>query len=201
VNHVRKVDGELDEADRRRVLDAIALAAREAEHVVVYHHDHYWHPDWQVTPEWKKRWARSCIDAGAHVFVGHGVPVMHGIEIYRDRPIFYGLGNFIFNLTYHLDHIAEKYATIGNEGYTDPRVWQSVIAKCIFRDGRVQSITLRPISLATQKRDKPSGAEPTGNPRLVSGAEAKQILERMRRLSAQHGTRIALRRGQADVLI
>lgn len=77
----------------------LSLSNNQADYVFVYHHDHYWAPDWQDTPEWKKQWRRACIDAGATAFISHGVPVIHGIEIYRDRPIFHGLGNFIFHTT------------------------------------------------------------------------------------------------------
>ena len=42
--------------------------------------------------------ARRAVDAGADVFVGHGPQVPLGIEIYQGRPIFYGLGAFIFEI-------------------------------------------------------------------------------------------------------
>jgi len=34
------------------------------------------------------------IDAGADAVVGHGPHVLRGVEFYRDKPIFYSLGNF-----------------------------------------------------------------------------------------------------------
>lgn len=37
--------------------------------------------------------ARSAIDAGADVVVGHHAHILQGMEIYRNRPIFHGLGN------------------------------------------------------------------------------------------------------------
>jgi poly-gamma-glutamate capsule biosynthesis protein CapA/YwtB (metallophosphatase superfamily) len=40
--------------------------------------------------------ARQLVDAGADAVVGHHPHVPHGIEIYRNRPIVYSLGNFIF---------------------------------------------------------------------------------------------------------
>ena len=43
---------------------------------------------------WTSR--HACIDEGADVFIGHGPHVTRGIEIYKDRPIMYSLGNFIF---------------------------------------------------------------------------------------------------------
>ena len=41
--------------------------------------------------------ARSYIDAGADVVVGHHAHTLQGIEIYNDKPIIYNLGNFLFN--------------------------------------------------------------------------------------------------------
>ncbi|MGW6443223.1 CapA family protein [Lentzea sp. NPDC055074] len=39
--------------------------------------------------------ARAAVDAGAHVVFGHHAHIMRGIEVYRGRPIFHGLGNFV----------------------------------------------------------------------------------------------------------
>ena len=41
--------------------------------------------------------ARSYIDAGSDMVVGHHAHVLQGVEIYNDKPIIYNLGNFIFN--------------------------------------------------------------------------------------------------------
>ncbi|MGB5014409.1 MAG: CapA family protein, partial [Pyrinomonadaceae bacterium] len=38
--------------------------------------------------------ARTVIDAGADLVLGHGPHVMRGMEIYKDRLIAYSLGNF-----------------------------------------------------------------------------------------------------------
>ena len=37
------------------------------------------------------------VDAGAKIVVGHHPHVIQEIEVYKDRPIFYSLGNFIFD--------------------------------------------------------------------------------------------------------
>jgi poly-gamma-glutamate synthesis protein (capsule biosynthesis protein) len=37
------------------------------------------------------------IDAGADAIIGHHPHVVQGMEIYKQRPIFYSLGNFIFD--------------------------------------------------------------------------------------------------------
>lgn len=40
---------------------------------------------------------RALIDAGADVVVGHHPHVVEEMEIYKEKPIFYSLGNFIFD--------------------------------------------------------------------------------------------------------
>jgi hypothetical protein len=51
--------------------------------------------------------ARTCIDAGADVLLGHGPHVTRGIELYKGRFIAYSMGNFC---TY------EKFGLAGNKG-------------------------------------------------------------------------------------
>ncbi len=87
----------LDRNDRDRNLTAIREAAGGADFVIVYVHHHYWESSWELPPVWLQEFARQCIDAGGNAFVSHGVPVLQGIELYQRRPIFYGLGNFIFH--------------------------------------------------------------------------------------------------------
>lgn len=40
---------------------------------------------------------RALIDAGADIIIGHHPHVVQGMEIYQGKPIFYSLGNFIFD--------------------------------------------------------------------------------------------------------
>lgn len=39
--------------------------------------------------------ARAAIDAGADIVVSHHGHILQGVEVYRNRPIFHGLGNFV----------------------------------------------------------------------------------------------------------
>jgi poly-gamma-glutamate synthesis protein (capsule biosynthesis protein) len=41
--------------------------------------------------------AHAAIDAGADIVVGHGPHYALAVEVYRGRPIFYGLGSFSFH--------------------------------------------------------------------------------------------------------
>ena len=86
--------------------------------------------------DWLVKWTHAEIDAGADIVVMHGAPLLpHGIEIYRGRPIFYDLGNFIYNVPPTLTYIGE------------PMSWESVVAYLELRGRSLGSITLRPIAL------------------------------------------------------
>jgi poly-gamma-glutamate synthesis protein (capsule biosynthesis protein) len=39
--------------------------------------------------------SKAAIDAGADIVVGHHAHILRGIEIYRGKPIYHGLGNFV----------------------------------------------------------------------------------------------------------
>jgi poly-gamma-glutamate capsule biosynthesis protein CapA/YwtB (metallophosphatase superfamily) len=39
---------------------------------------------------WQRIFAKRCAEAGASVFVGHGAPLLQGVEIHRGAPLFYG---------------------------------------------------------------------------------------------------------------
>ncbi len=45
--------------------------------------------------QYEREVAHIAIDAGADVVVGHHAHILRGVELYRGRPIFHGLGNFV----------------------------------------------------------------------------------------------------------
>ena len=49
----------------------------------------------EIPAEFIPVFAREMIDAGADLVVGHGPHLLRGMEIYKGKPIFYSLGNFI----------------------------------------------------------------------------------------------------------
>jgi poly-gamma-glutamate synthesis protein (capsule biosynthesis protein) len=52
---------------------------------------------------WQQNMGRELIDAGADLIIGHHPHVVQGMEIYKNRPIFYSLGNFIFDQYFSAD--------------------------------------------------------------------------------------------------
>lgn len=74
----------------------ILEAKQEADHVIIIVHggvEHYSLP----TPRMKE-WYRFFIDCGADAVVNHHQHCISGFEVYKNKPIFYGLGNFCFDM-------------------------------------------------------------------------------------------------------
>ncbi len=63
---------------------------------------------------YERQIARNAIDAGADVVVGHHAHILQGMEIYRDRPIFHGLGNFA---------VATRALNIDGNSSPERRAW------------------------------------------------------------------------------
>lgn len=54
--------------------------------------------EYELEPnENQKAFARAAIDAGADIVVGHHPHVVQSAEIYQGKPIYYSLGNFVFD--------------------------------------------------------------------------------------------------------
>ena len=70
----------------------IASARAQADVVVVALHKGLVHTPARLAP-YERAVAQAAIDAGADVVVGHHAHIARGIEFYRGKPIFHGLGN------------------------------------------------------------------------------------------------------------
>jgi capsule synthesis protein PGA_cap len=67
----------------------------EVDLVVVSPH---WGKEYVATPEpWQVDLAHAAVDVGADIFVGGHAHWPKGIEVYRGKPIFYGVGNFLLD--------------------------------------------------------------------------------------------------------
>ena len=171
----------IDPAGLQRNLNAIKTAAATSTFVVAYLHHHHWENDWGASPAWVTSLAHACIDAGAHAFVSHGIPLLLGIEIYRRRPIFYSLGNFI----YHTQRPKERSR--------DDRLWQSVIATCDFApDGGLTRMELIPVVLGGEAALRDRQYLNRLVPHLAGTTRARQILEALRTKCRAHGTSLVI---------
>lgn len=178
----------IDDGDLSRNLHAIAAAAEEGRFVVAYLHHHHWATDWLQVPEWVSSVAKQCIDAGAAAFVSHGAPVLQGIEIYRRRPIFYSLGNFIF-------HVPSEEST-----WRAPEVWESVIGGCSFDEfNNLTDAILHPLVIGGENALHGTEFETRLVPERADHQSADRILRRLADQSAVFGTHIEISDGRARI--
>ncbi|HQS68099.1 MAG: capsule biosynthesis protein [Novosphingobium sp. 28-62-57] len=70
----------------------IAALRQEADFVMVALHKGIVHTPAKLAP-YERAISHAAIDAGANVVIGHHAHIVRGIEFYRGKPIFHGLGN------------------------------------------------------------------------------------------------------------
>lgn len=74
--------------------DDVAAAKRTHDVVVVCLHKGLVHTPAKLAM-YERPLARAAVDAGADIVAGCHAHILRGVEIYKDRPIFHGLGNFV----------------------------------------------------------------------------------------------------------
>jgi poly-gamma-glutamate synthesis protein (capsule biosynthesis protein) len=74
-------------------IDIAAVRARVDVLVVAFHKGVVHTP--AHIAMYEKAVSRAAIEAGADIIIGHHSHILRGVEIWRDKPIFHGLGNFI----------------------------------------------------------------------------------------------------------
>jgi poly-gamma-glutamate synthesis protein (capsule biosynthesis protein) len=212
IAHEEDVDGNLR---------SIRNAKKQADYVLVHLHTHEWDPEEGLHKPAKfvPPFARSCIDAGADVFIGEGSHApLRGIELYRNQPIFYDPGDLFtmsgtvtklpsdsyFRPGYHAE-VRQWEATPADNfdrraalpkplsppgGYRTAPVSGGVVGVCSFGEGRgLVGIKLYPFTFAHEIRSK------AGIPRLAEPETGRKIIDYLGKLSAPFGTRIEYKEG------
>jgi poly-gamma-glutamate capsule biosynthesis protein CapA/YwtB (metallophosphatase superfamily) len=207
VNELRVEGGKPNQEDTQRILQSIREARKRADLVVVYEHNHVFDKPFQTImleelperlgpPDWLKKWTHAEIEAGADIIVMHGAPLLHGVEIYRGRPIFYDLGNFIFQAP-PIDILLDE-----------PINWESVVAYVDFQGKNLQSIKFRPIAQnkigegQADTQDEHTNnlfLQTRGLPAPAQGDQAHYILERLANLSRPFGTTVEVKGDTAEI--
>ena len=155
------------------------------------------------------------IEAGADVFVGHGPHALRGIEIFQGKPIFYSLGDFMFQNETLLRLPADNYdafdlddeahvADFNDARYKDdttgfpviPDIWESVIAVPTFNDRQLTELKLYPISLGFG-----APRQVRGRPLFADEDLGAKIISDLKELSEPYGTEIEMRRGIGYVIL
>ncbi len=181
--------------DRSANLAAVGEAAANADIVVVSLH---YHGD----EDWLADFAREAIDHGAAVVLVHGKHRVLGIEIYRERPIFYGLGDFAFQSDFVARLPAEFFERYGLTQDATPEqaiaarsrngtrwlsarrhAFEGVAASLCLTRGTWQAVRLIPVDLRFD-----ASAPERGHPLLASAELGARIIDEIRSRSDGYGT-------------
>lgn len=201
------------EMDMVRMEENIRAARENADCVLVSIHSHEFDGRDDLPPaEFLRIFAHRCLDAGADAILGHGPHELRGIEIYKGKPIFYSLGNFVFQTETVSVQPADAYenkgldknSTVemlmdhrsqnGTRGYcVQENIWRSVMAGFTFEDGKISDIRLYPITLDMHLPRKEMGC-----PRL---AEDDSVLRYLQTLCEPFGTKLHIEDGVATVIL
>jgi len=108
----------------RRLHEDIRRVREQADVVVASHH---WGLHQDVL-EYMTDIAHTAIDAGADIVIGHGPHYSLPVEVYRGKPIFYGLGSFSF----HTGHGGRKHGD-----------WIGMLARVVVDSGKTAEAAFR----------------------------------------------------------
>jgi poly-gamma-glutamate synthesis protein (capsule biosynthesis protein) len=137
--------------------------------------------------------------------IGHGPHRLRGIEVYDGRPIFYSLGNFIFQNEEAAGLPADFYERLGLDPITstpgdgfdrrnsrgaggfagDAAFWETVVAAWEMTGARLAGARLYPIELGF---GKPRAQR--GRPIIAKGDQGRRVIERLDELCRAFGTRV-----------
>ncbi len=193
---------EPNERDVQGILRNVQMGKQYSDFCILTNHGHEpgnWSQD---PPDYASAFAHQAIDAGADTYIVHGPHQIRGIEIYKGRPIFYSVGNFIMDdlrdpvgedmyESHKVDPQTQSAADVTVHematGFNGEVWYQSIVAVSRFDHNQLSEIRIYPIELNWTKRFADRGV-----PRLAPPAVAKVVLERLQKLSQPYGTAIAI---------
>jgi hypothetical protein len=141
-----------------------------------------------VLADYEQPLSQFTIDAGADIVIGHHAHILKGIEVYKGKPIFHGLSQFMLPFPkvvldkhpqsftarrtrlYQFQPISERYPF-------HQEAVHSIIAKCEVADGRLVSAGFIPCQMDAE-----------GRPRVVTrGEEGQRVFDYMAHITEAAG--------------
>jgi Bacterial capsule synthesis protein PGA_cap len=121
---------------------------RGADVVIVFPH---WGVEYEHSPfANQQKLARDIIDAGADMIIGNHAHYAAAMEVYEGKPIWYALGNFVFDQT-----------------WSEPTM-EGVTLELTFQGADLRQIRMRPHIILDKAQ--PNFLDPAGDGRIVMGA-------------------------------
>jgi poly-gamma-glutamate synthesis protein (capsule biosynthesis protein) len=172
--------------DAAVVAEAVTRLAGEADVVVASFH---WGTSREpaVLADYERILGRLAVDAGADVVLGHHHHLLRGVEFHAGKPIFYGLGHFVFDqvtewseeeLAY-LRSLGE-YGIYPRDGYPllpfHPDGRLTVLAALEFRGNRLARAGMVPCVISPANHAVPAAPDTADGRRVL--AYVRQVSER-----------------------
>ena len=209
---------EMDPIDLSEILKNIRQGKQHSDFLIATIHSH--EPATSTAPKpatdfsdspapFLRDLARAAIDSGADAFLTTGIHHLGPIEVYKGRPIFYGLGDFFWsdiqepmpadihqlsrqtlaNAFANPDRATDADLTnaINAESFAGEPPFQSIVTESRYDQGRLAELRLYPVDLGYGMKLTESGI-----PRLASAAKALEILKRLQSISQPYGTKIEI---------
>lgn len=196
--------------DVREIEAEIALARKAANWVIVSLHTHEFDGAENEPAGFAIEFCRKCVDAGADVIVGHGHHGVRGVEVYRGKPIFYGLGPFVFQPYLYPRQPSDFFEAYEMQDasleqvyrarceragfFAHRRHWEAALVQIQLDTVAAPAFQIHPVSLWED-----GDASPTGIPHLARNASGLAILKKIADLSRRLGTTLTL--DQADFVL
>ena len=191
-----------DPDDLSALRDDVERAKREADLVILNFHWGMHHVQAMVHM-YQQEIAHAALDAGADLILGEHDHVVKGIEVYKGKVIFYGLGDFImdhrqgektqtawrkmkqqlYDLKYDPDYPTYPFAGEARH---------HLIVKCLVRNGAVERVSFLPATINTLGQPFPLKADDPHFAQVVAYFEA---------ISDHQGFNVRLTRAGDEIVI
>jgi poly-gamma-glutamate capsule biosynthesis protein CapA/YwtB (metallophosphatase superfamily) len=197
---------DMDLYDHAGLLKSVRDAKQQADLVVFTIHAHESttgvDDDTPEPPDFLVRLFHNAVDAGADVILGGGPHSLRGVEIYKGKPVFYGMGVFFIKgeikaLEETMFHVfpdangrppAPKPPERSVRPGGNPASWyDGIVAATDFDNAQAKTVRLYPLDVGNTYEPSRRGV-----PHLADAANARRILEALQKDSAQFGTKISI---------
>jgi len=119
------------------------------------------------------------IDAGADIVLRSGPHVLGGVEIYKGKPIFYGLNSLFFI-------VGGVQAASDAKHREESGFYDSAVSVTEFKGGKPSVVRIYPITTIVDR------VAAFGGSKIATGADAKRILATIQKESDPFGTKISV---------
>jgi poly-gamma-glutamate synthesis protein (capsule biosynthesis protein) len=169
----------------------VTSAKRKTDFVIVALHKGIVHTPARLAP-YERPIAHAAIDAGADTVVGHHAHIIRGMEFYRGKPVFHGLGNGCVvtrALSPDQDHPAradwarkrkELFGFEPDPNYQlapfHPQAINSMLGRVRWHDDGRMEAGFTPVHVA-----------PPGRPVIADGGKAREIIDYVEQITVAAG--------------